>query len=69
MLRLQDTEDARQHLQELARARKQLRGVSVDIGDVLYKLLKLRSLSSRVRSLTSALETQLDSLFIASLQA
>lgn len=42
-LRVQHTEEAHQHLQEPTRTRTQLRGVGVDMVDVLYKLARLRS--------------------------
>lgn len=68
-LRLQDTEDARQHLQELARTRTELRGVGVKIDDVLYRHAILRGLSSRFESLMIGLEAQLASLSVEDLQA
>lgn len=68
-LRLQDDDDARQHVHELSRMPTQLRMVGTVVDDTLYKLALLRSLSTRFENLTVALEAQPDFLFIEGLHA
>lgn len=59
----------RQRLLEIARCHTPLRGVGVDIDNVLYKLEKLRSLSSWSQSLKIALEARWNSLSFEALHA
>lgn len=62
---LGDKNGAQSHMHHVATACTRLRAFYVEIDDMLYKLVLKRSLSTSFEYLPVALETTIDSIFVA----